>query len=99
MWSVTDNAQSVELSEETAAGLSQPVSGEGGFQSLVRALQSRLSGRFLEVDDDTREQIEHYAYDYGSGGWQDLLRQLLEEIERQSGSTEGGHHSSPVEAP
>lgn len=97
MWSVTDDAQSIELSEQTAIELSQPVGGEGGFQSL--GLQERLNGRLPEVDDDTREQIEHYAYDYGSGGWQALLRKLLEGIERQCGSTEGGHRSSPVEGP
>lgn len=34
----------------------------------------------LRVNDELVDRIEHYAYDYGAGGWQTLLRDLLAEL-------------------
>ncbi len=55
--------------------------GTGGYQTLVQEIQKSLEGTTLVVDDELVERIEHYAFDYGSGGWQLLLRDLLGEIE------------------
>ena len=53
----------------------------GAFQALVQEINQRLNGSSLTIDDALIERIEHYAYDYGSGGWQTVLRNLLSEIE------------------
>lgn len=71
----------IVLSEALRERLSTPTAGAGGYQSLVQEIQRRLQGDTLTVDDELVERIEHYAFDYGSGGWQQLLRELLAEIE------------------
>lgn len=93
-----EHTRFIQLSDELATRLSRTVEGEGGFQRLVRDIQTRMSDRVLELDDTLRERIEHYAYDFGSGGWQTLLRDLLAEIERK-GDSGDGPHGSAVEAP
>ena len=73
----------VDLSEQLAQKIKdREVTGQGGFQELAKALKKRLSGRSLEIDDDFKERIEHYAFDYGSGGWQTFLREIVSEIEQ-----------------
>lgn len=71
----------VRLSAAVRKKLVAPVRGRGGFQSFMRELQSRLEDDELLVDDALQERIEHYAVDFGSGGWQTFLRQLLEDVE------------------
>jgi hypothetical protein len=61
--------------------------GSGGYQSLMDTLRERLKDSRLEVDSKLRDRIEHYAYDYGNGGWQSLLREILEQIERSQRQT------------
>ena len=68
----------IVLSDALRARLSSETVGRGGYQTLV---QKRLHGTKLVADDELVERIEHYAFDYGSGGWQQLLRDLLGEIE------------------
>ena len=71
----------IAVSESLRRELVKPTSGTGGYQALVRDIQARLEGDELAVDDMLVERITHYAFDYGSGGWQQLLRDLLKEIE------------------
>ncbi len=71
----------IALPPDLIARLQEKPRGTGGFQSLVADISRRLSGSVLEVDSELRERIEHYAYDFGAGGWQDLLRTLLQQIE------------------
>jgi hypothetical protein len=71
----------VRLSPVVNKKLRAPVRGRGGFQGFVRELQRRLEGDELLVDDELRERIEHYAIDFGSGGWQTFFRQLLADVE------------------
>ena len=71
----------IVLSDALRARLSSETVGRGGYQTLVREIQKRLHGTKLVADDELVERIEHYAFDYGSGGWQQLLRDLLGEIE------------------
>lgn len=47
----------------------------------MRELKGRLEGDELLVDDELQERIEHYAVDFGSGGWQTFFRQLLADVE------------------
>lgn len=73
----------VTLSEPLAQKIRErEINGQGGFQSFARELQQRLSGRSLELDDDFRERLEHYAFDFGRGGWQTFLREIVAEIEQ-----------------
>lgn len=49
--------------------------GDGGFQSLLVALQgkiNRATGEIVLTPQD-RERIERYAFDYGNGGWESRL--------------------------
>jgi hypothetical protein len=71
----------IAVSEPLRRRLSAPIVGAGGYQTLVQEIQKRLEGDKLAVDDVLMERIEHYAFDYGAGGWQQLLRDLLAEIE------------------
>lgn len=71
----------IAVSEPLRRRLFAPTAGAGGYQTLVQEIQKRLEGDKLAVDDALMERIEHYAFDYGTGGWQQLLRDLLAEIE------------------
>jgi hypothetical protein len=71
----------VKISETLRDRFREPVSGAGGYQEIVRTIQKRMDNGTVCVDDDLIERIEHYAYDYGAGGWQALLRDFLAEVE------------------
>ena len=71
----------VRLPDELVQKLHEDVVGRGGFQSFVKQLKRKLHGNELEVDAELRDRIEHYAFDFGSGGWQTFFRRLLSEIE------------------
>ena len=57
--------------------LSRPIRGEGGYQSLLRRLQSHLSDGVLRLSADDCERIVRYTRDYGQGGWQDRLASIV----------------------
>ncbi len=64
------------LNESEIAALRKRVNGRGGFQNLMRRLQSgyRSGTQELPISDDDIGQIQHYAFDYEQGGWEsDLL--------------------------
>lgn len=61
----------VQLSSSAAARLDRPVSGNGGFQQLLRKLQLQRDGGQLVLDDGDLERLQRYSYAYGSGGFQD----------------------------
>lgn len=71
----------VPLQPALVAQLQTRPRGAGGFQALVLDISRNLKDSILEVDAELRERIEHYAYDFGIGGWQKILRQLLDQIE------------------
>lgn len=64
----------VQLSETAAARLRRPVSGQGGFQRLLRKLQARLSGSVVTVDAADVEKLRRYSHAYGRGGFQTRTR-------------------------
>lgn len=80
-------AMSDDLRVPLSAGMQQRLAeaprGTGGYQTLVAEIRDRVRDASLAVDDELIERIEHYAFDYGSGGWQSLLRELLAEIQAQ----------------
>lgn len=71
----------VELPPEVLDALRPEPRGSGGFQTFLKELRTRLHGSVLEVDPAVRERIEHYAFDFGGGGWQNVLRRIVERIE------------------
>ena len=81
---MSDSTRKIALSEALQERLSAPTAGQGGYQTFVREIQKRLQGDALAVDGPLIERIEHYAFDFGAGDWQQLLRDLLAEIESSS---------------
>lgn len=65
----------IHLNNSELAVLRRPISGYGGFQSLLRRLLNHvnlITGELtLSVDD--LEKLPRYAFDYGNGGWEDRL--------------------------
>jgi predicted ATPase len=80
-------ARVIRLTSEDLHHLERPVSGEGGFQSLMRRLKESVAGADLVVDDDMIEQMRRYAGKYGSGGFQARLREMLDSIAPLEGRT------------
>lgn len=70
----------VPLSEQAKELFRRPVTGEGGFQSLLRKLQQQVSPDGLVLYLADVEQVARYAREYGSGGFQQRLGPLIEEI-------------------
>ncbi len=62
------------------AWLSKPVNGQGGFQSLLRALAKNRSGQMQFVPPTLVERIQRYARKYGKGGFQGRLRSLAQRL-------------------
>lgn len=63
----------VVLTIDQANQLMRPVRGKGGWQSLLRRLQARLSGVVLTLDHRDIRQVRKYRSSYGGGGWQSRL--------------------------
>jgi hypothetical protein len=60
--------------------LFRPVSGDGGFQGLLRNLRrkiNRVNGEITLTPADL-EKIPRYAFEYGNGGWEGRLRGIFE---------------------
>ena len=67
--------QQIVLDRSELEALLLPVSGEGGFQDLLRELAGtvdRSSGR-LRLDAGQAERIRRCAFDYGNGSWESRL--------------------------
>jgi hypothetical protein len=69
---------SVKVIPEIRDALMMPVEGEGGFQSLLRKLQSQLnqSNLTLELDATDVERIPRYK-SYEPGGYEERLGTLV----------------------
>lgn len=52
----------------------------GGFQQLMGKLQDSIHGNQLTVDGETHKQMVRYAAEYGDGGWQERLREILDKM-------------------
>lgn len=78
---MSNATRKIAVSKPLRERMAAPPGGAGGYQTFVQEIRSRMDGEILVVDDALVERIEHYAFDYGRGPWQLLLRDLLEEIE------------------
>ncbi|HZY92103.1 MAG TPA: type II toxin-antitoxin system death-on-curing family toxin [Thermoplasmata archaeon] len=69
--------------------LMRPVRGSGGWNSLLRTLQSkmRVNGR-IDLSPDEIQRIRGYAEHHGVGGFQARLAPVLEAIRRESAKRE-----------
>lgn len=68
----------IMLNADERTALNEPVEGQGGFQTLLTRLQSRLqpTGE-LELCDEDVETIRRYRREYGGGGWQERLDRIF----------------------
>jgi hypothetical protein len=65
----------VVLNADELAELNRQPQGSGGFQSLIKRLQSQVNPATREVrlTDTDVEELQHYAFDFKQGGFQDRL--------------------------
>lgn len=71
----------VMLPSELTARLVQPVTGAGGWQSLMKDIQASLQpldgGASLALPATLVQRMIPYATKYGSGGYQGIVRWIL----------------------
>ena len=70
----------IELTEDELMDLQRPIKGNGGFQSLFRRIQKNIDGVELSLDAKLVKSIVSYARNYGRGGYQDRLENVLSKI-------------------
>lgn len=65
----------LELNPDEIAELDQSPKGVGGFQSFIKRLQSQVNHATatIRLTDEDIAEIQHYAFDYKQGGFQDRL--------------------------
>jgi hypothetical protein len=66
-------AMPVELRDR----LAKPVTGEGGWQTLLRDIQSQVDGDALELSQALLDRMIPMATKYGAGGYQGVIRWIL----------------------
>jgi hypothetical protein len=77
------NSITIELSSEEAEPLKIPVSGDGGWQDLVRKLKSNLTQENkITLTPKDVERILRYNYLYGQGGFQKQLDGIAAKLKR-----------------
>jgi hypothetical protein len=64
----------ITLTPKALARLTRPVSGKGGFQSLLRKLQRQIEGVVLTVYPEDVERLIRYSFEYGRGGFQERTK-------------------------
>lgn len=71
----------VQLPSELTARLVQPVTGAGGWQSLLKDIQACLEagegGAALVMPSTLLERMIPYAIKFGSGGYQGIIRWII----------------------
>ena len=72
----------ISLSREEILDLNKPLSGQGGFQSLIAVLQLKLRDTELELNIDDIELIARYVRKYGKGGFQGRLDGVFRAIDQ-----------------
>lgn len=72
----------ISLSPEAAEAMGKTVSGQGGFQDLLRKMQRQMTGNELTVYSEDLERLVRYIRAYGQGGWQDRLAEVVEDLRR-----------------
>lgn len=67
----------ITMPAELKERLSKPVTGQGGWQSLVTDMQSQMDGDELELSQALLDKMIPMATKYGAGGYQGLIRWVL----------------------
>ena len=69
----------IVMPSELQARLNKPgfPKGEGGWQTLVREMQSQMDGEKLELSQTLLNKMVPLATQYGAGGYQGLIRWVL----------------------
>lgn len=71
----------IELTDDARTRLLRPVRGQGGFQSLLRELQSQVVGtNTLSLTPALVAKVARYVHQYGGGGFQGRLGPVLMEL-------------------
>ena len=71
-----------EIGAEDIEPIMQEPAGQGGFQDLLIKLSTQYSEQrqVLSLYQDDIERLYRYTENYGSGGFQNRIRPLLEKI-------------------
>ncbi|MCF6096377.1 hypothetical protein L1766_05060 [Thermovorax subterraneus] len=71
-----------DLSPEDIESIVKEVSGQGGFQDLLRKLQKQYSveNRSIYLEHSDIERMIRYSKEYGEGGFQNRIKKLIEKI-------------------
>jgi hypothetical protein len=75
----------IELQPDELEYLQRPATGQGGFQSLLRRLQSQIAQNQLVLSEADAERLVRYATQYGGGGFQGRLARVVEQARTQIG--------------
>jgi hypothetical protein len=71
----------IQLAPAALEALQRPINGSGGFQNLLRRLQSGLdSNGVLILTPDLAGQVARYVESYGAGGFQGRLETVLGDL-------------------
>ncbi len=62
--------------------IARPITGDGGHQRLLHECLHHLIGNTVILDALTLAHVQRYAYDYGSGGYQERFRTLVSAARR-----------------
>lgn len=75
----------VELDDSICSRiLSFPITGKGGYQSLAKSIQTNLKNGRLKLTLRIWESIFRHSFTKGTGGYQNLFRQLIGAFIRQN---------------
>lgn len=72
----------VQLSRPSVMRLMRPVRGHGGFQQLLRRLQTRINGTVLSIDSADFQKLRRYSHSYGRGGFQNRTTPPTQEAQQ-----------------
>lgn len=75
-----------------AERLTKPVTGQGGWQDLLKDLGAHVDGLTLELPESLMHRMIPYAVKFGSGGYQGIIRWILCLVLEQ-------HHTSILGVP
>ncbi len=79
----------VTLTESEMKYILKPVTGSGGWQSSLRAIQRKIVNNTLSLTADEVDKIVKQAQSYGQGGFQDRLNMVIAAISRWETSFSG----------
>jgi len=67
----------IVMPAELQTRMAKPVTGEGGWQSLMKGLQAHVDGSHLELPQALLIKMVPMATQYGAGGYQGVIRWIL----------------------